>query len=100
MRLLVGHPKNPVGEPAPKRLVVTELFEKFRVVLHQTHDDTFERLVVLDAGVLLVRVLPSILVRGIGRDFLRDVLGYKLAHAVDIQPRNVPKLVVKGFEDV
>ena len=40
--------------PALELLVVAELLEELRVVLHQREDDAAEGLVVLDPGVLLV----------------------------------------------
>ena len=59
-----------------------------------------KRLVVLDAGVLLVRVLLGVLVGRVGRDSCRDVLGDQLVHAVRVGPRDVAELIVEGLEDV
>ena len=59
-RQVVRHPEYGVPQPALERLVVAELLEQFRVVLHQADIMTrAERLVVFDAGVLLVGVLSS-----------------------------------------
>jgi hypothetical protein len=48
-------------------LFVAELHEWLRIVLHQADQDALERLIVFDARVLLVRVLPSVLEGRVGR---------------------------------
>src|SRR5882724_3371107 len=73
-RLLIRHPEHGVRQPALEARVVAEQTEQIGVVLHQPDDDAPERLVVLDPGVLLVRVFPCILVGGIDGDLLRDLL--------------------------
>lgn len=59
---VIGHPENRVREPTAKVIVVLELFEELCVVLKHGCDHALEGLVVLDAGVLSVGVLPGVLV--------------------------------------
>ena len=59
-----------------------------------------ERLVVLDAGVLLVGVLHGVLVGLVGGDLRRDLLGDQPADPVGVGPGDVAELVVEGLEDV
>lgn len=60
----------------------TELFEQLGVVTQQCRYDTAQGLVVLDAGVGLVGVLPGVLVGVVRRDLRRDVLGGETLDAV------------------
>ena len=59
---LIGHAEDRVCQPSAERLVVLELLKELGVVLEHRGDHSFERLVVLDAGVLPVRILPGVLV--------------------------------------
>src|SRR5260370_24281138 len=86
--------------PALEARVVAEEAEQIGVVLHQPDNDAPQRLVVLDPGILLVRVFPCILVGGIDRNPLRDLLGDQAAYAIAVRPGNVSPLVVKRSQDV
>src|SRR6185503_1000724 len=99
-RLVVGDAEYGVGEPALEFWVVAELFEELSVVFHHAHDDAPERLIVLDPGVLFVRVLLGVLVGDVRRDLLRDFLGDELPDSVGVFPRYVAELVVEYLEDV
>src|SRR5882672_6586535 len=79
---LIGQSEHRIRQPPPERLVVHELFEQLGVVLEHRRHDARERLIVLDAGVLLVGVLLGILVGGVGRYAAGDVLRDQLVHAV------------------
>ena len=57
----IREPKHRVRQPALEGLVVLQLLEELRVVLHERHDHPFQGLVVPDASVLLVGVLARIL---------------------------------------
>lgn len=50
----------------------------------------------LDAGVLLVGVLPGVLVGCVSCDTVRDVLGDQLVYMVGVSPWNVAELIVEG----
>jgi hypothetical protein len=63
---LVRHSKDRVRQPAAERVVVLELFEELGVILEHRRDHPLEGLVVLDAGVLPVGVLPGVLVGRVG----------------------------------
>ena len=54
----------------------------------------------LDPGVLLVGVLLRVLVGGVGRDPVGNVLGDEAVDAVRVGPGDVAELVVEGLEDV
>jgi hypothetical protein len=54
------------------------------IVFEERGDDSFERLVVLDSGVLSVGVLLGVLVSSIGGDFLGDLVGDADLHALGI----------------
>ena len=64
-RLPAGQLENRVGHPPLESLVVHELLEQLGVVLHQGGHEPEQRLAVLDAGVLVVGVLPGIPGRGV-----------------------------------
>jgi hypothetical protein len=74
--------------------------EQLGVVFEYRGHHARQRLVMLDAGVLLVGVLPGILVGRVGLDAAWDVLGDQLVDAISIAPRDVSKLVVEGLENV
>ena len=54
----------------------------------------------LDAGILLVRVLLGVLVGRVRRDSVRDILGDQLVDTVGVGPGNVAELVVEDLEDI
>ena len=60
--IFVSHPEHRIRQPAAERVVVLELFEKLSVFLKHRRDFSLESLVVLDASVLPVGVLPRVLV--------------------------------------
>jgi hypothetical protein len=55
---------------------------------------------VLDAGVLLIRVLLSVLIGRVRGHAARNVLRDQLVDPIGIGPRYVAELVVEGLEDV
>lgn len=57
---LVRHLKHHAPQPPLEIRVVHELAEQLRVVLHDAHHQPAECPVVLDAGVLAVRILPRV----------------------------------------
>src|SRR5260370_37926943 len=64
-RLPISHPEYGVGQPALEARVVAEEAEQIGVVLHQPDNDAPQRLVMLDPGILLVRIFPCILIGGV-----------------------------------
>lgn len=73
-RVVARQPEHCVREPAPETIVVHELLEEFGVVLEYCRHHSTQRLVVLDACILFVRVLLRVLVGRIGGHASRDVL--------------------------
>ena len=78
--LLVGHRKNSIGQPLLEAWVVAELLEKLSVIGQQIRHRTPKRFVVFDPGILFVGIFTSILVRRIGRNFARNLLGDDLPY--------------------
>jgi hypothetical protein len=60
--ILVGNPKDCVGKPMAERLIVLELFKKLSIIREECCDYPFQGLIVLNAGVLAIRVLAGILI--------------------------------------
>jgi hypothetical protein len=81
-------------------LVVAVLLEKLGVVLEYGHHHATQRFVVLDAGILFVRVLLRVLISPIGCNAARDLLGNELVHPVGVRPRDVAELIIEDLEDV
>ena len=54
----------------------------------------------LDAGVLLIRVLHGVLMGFVSGDFGGDLFGDDLANLVSVLPVNVAKLFIEGAQDV
>ena len=90
--MLISNPEYRIGQPALEFRVIAELLEELRVVLHHPDDHPRQRLVVLDPSVLLVGVLLRISIGGVGRDFLRDLIGDQLPDSVGVRPRNIAEL--------
>ena len=65
------------------------------MVGQQIHDDSLQCLVVLDAGVLLVRVLHGILIGFVSGDLDRNLLSDDLSDLVLILPVDVTELLVE-----
>ncbi len=100
LRLFISEPKHGVGHPPFEPLVVRELLEQFRIVLEHCRHHARQRLVVLDAGVLLVGVLLGILVGRVRCHASRNVLGDELADTFGVGPGDIAELVVEGLDDV
>lgn len=98
--MIEGDGKNGIRQPPPKRFIIHELLEQLRIVFEHGRHHPCQRLVVFDAGVLLVGILPGILIGRIGRDAVRDIDGDQLVNPVDIAPGNVAEMLVEGLEDV
>jgi hypothetical protein len=98
--LVIGQAEDCVGHPPLERLVVHELFEELRVVLKHGRHDAHERFIVLDAGVLFIRVLSCVLVGRIDCHAGRDVLRNELVHPVGVRPGDIAELVIEGLENV
>src|SRR5689334_21413110 len=81
---LVRDSENRIRQPPPETLVVHELLEQLRVILQHGGHHARQCLVVLDAGVLLVRILLGVLVSLVRGDPVRDVLSNQLVHSVRI----------------
>src|SRR5262245_43851845 len=75
---IISRREDRVRQPLLKRRIVTELLEQFRMVGQQFNEHPLQRLVMLDAGVLLVRVLHRILIGLVRRHFGGDLLGNDL----------------------
>ena len=98
--MLISDTEYRIGQPALEAFIIHELFEQFVVVLHDRGHYPLQCLVMLDAGVLSVRILLRILessVRGYPR---RNRLGNQLPHAVDIVPQDIAEKVVESPDDV
>ena len=54
----------------------------------------------LDACVLLVRVLLGILICSVGRHFIGNIGRDELANTIGIQPRDVSEQVIEAADDV
>ena len=50
--LFVRHPKNRISQPMPEGLVILELLKELGVVFEERGNDSSERFVVLDLGIL------------------------------------------------
>ncbi len=72
--LTIRQTEDGVRHSALEAVVVQELLEQFGVVLHDSGHDPDEGLVVLDAGVLLVGVLPGVLAGGVGGFWVKSGL--------------------------
>src|SRR6266478_2319911 len=89
-----------IGEPALEGRIIAVLLEEFGVVLHKPDNNSRERLVVLNAGVLLVGVLLGIAIGRIGGDALRDIFRNQLADAITVLPLNVAELFIEHQQNV
>ena len=96
---MVGKPKDRVRQPPTEGLVVAELLEEFGVVLQHRGHHTRQGLVVLDSGILPVRVLLGILVGRVGGHPGGDLLCDQLVDAICIGPRDVAELVVERLQN-
>ena len=99
MRRLIRQPEDGVGQPASEDSLSLNCL-KARCRPQNDCHHARQRLVVLDPGVLLVRVLLRVLVRRVGRDLAGISSVISLLHAVVVGPRDVAELVVEGLEDV
>ena len=93
--LLVRKPKYRIGQPALETLVIHELFEQLGVVLHHRGHHTQQRLVVLNAGILSVRVLLGVLEGRVLSHPGRNGLGNELPHTVGVVPVDVAEEIVE-----
>ena len=86
-RPLAGKREHRIGHPPLEALVVHELLEQLRIVLHHGAHDPLQRPVMLDAGVLLVRVPPGVPEGGVHRHPGGNGLGDELPDAGRHRPR-------------
>ena len=86
--VVVGNPKDRVGEPMAERLIVLELLKKLRIIRKECCDHPFQGFIVLDSGVLTIRVLPSILVRLICRNLRRYLVSDPLLHSLWVREQS------------
>src|SRR5258708_22084650 len=81
-------------------MVVAELLEEFSIVFQEGRHDASESLIVLYARVLLVAVCLGVLIRLVGSDPHRDLLGDKPSNAVGVGPLYVPENLIEGLQDI
>ena len=70
------------------------------IILHQSNNDTRKRLIVLDASVLLIRVLLGVLISYIRRNLVRDTGRDQFPNAIGVLPINVAEEIVEAPDDV
>src|SRR6266487_4296514 len=70
------------------------------MVCQKFDDYALKRIVVLDASVLPIRVLHSILICSVSGDLRRYLLSNNLADLVCVLPVDVAEQVIECFEDV
>jgi hypothetical protein len=96
----IGGGKNVVRQEFPERRVVLEHLEELDVVRDEDFHRPLQRRVVLDSGVLPIRISDRVL-KGLVRGHLgRQLLGDHLPDLVPIFPVDVPELVVERLDDV
>jgi hypothetical protein len=80
--------------------IVAELLEQLSIILHQSNNDTRKHLIVLDASVLLIRVLLGVLISYIRRNLVWDVGLDQFPNAIGVLPSNVAEEIVEAPDDV
>ena len=73
---------------------------KLCVVSQKRIHNPVQRIVVLNAGVLHVRLPSCILIGAVLRHHGWNLLGDELVHTVGIGPVDIAELFVEGFDDV
>ena len=80
-------------------MVVLELAEQLRVVPHYRHHDPPEGPVVLNSGVLSVRIRARVLERRILRHHGRDIHRDQLVNPVSVLPLDPPEQAVELLDN-
>ena len=89
-----------VSQPAFETRVVAVLLEQLSVILEQADHHSQQSGIVFDPCFALVALLHGVLIRFVGGDFGWNLFRDQLVDPILVVPRNVPELVVEGFEDV
>lgn len=89
-----------VGHPSLESVVVHELLEELRVILHQGQHGSLQGLVVLNSGILLVGVSLGVLVGGVLGNPGGNRFGDELSDPIGVLPRDITEVIVEGLEDV
>ena len=97
--LLTGQGEHGLSHPTLEAVVVHELLEQFGIILDERRHDTRERLAVLNASIVLIGVLASVLERSVLGDSKRNGLRDHLLHPVGVLPRDGTEQVIELSQD-
>ena len=97
--LLTGQGEHGLSHPTLEAVVVHELLEQFGIILDERRHDTSERLAVLNASIVLIGVLASVLERRVLGNSKRNGLRDHLLHPVGVLPRDGTEQVIELSQD-